>query len=613
MTRLFPSFLLALAAWSLSSSSFAQYPGWQQHADYAMTVVLDTTTHQYSGTMVVTYINKSPETLDKVFWHLFFNAFQPGSMMDVRSRTISDPDRRVGSRIAELPEDEWGWQRIEEVRVNGASVPFVEDGTVLEVALPKALRPGKSVTFSVTWTAQVPRQIRRSGWMNKEGVEYSMTQWFPKLCEFDHHGWHTNPYIGREFHGIWANFDVSLHLPEGYVVAATGVKQSAKPLNLPNGLAGTIHRYKASNVIDFAWAADPDFIEESVDVDGVTLRLVHQANPDIDSNWTALADYAARAMAFINEDIGPYMYPEYNVVQGGDGGMEYPMLTLITGERSLRSLVGVTIHEMAHSWFQAMVATNESLHEWMDEGFTSWAESRCMAELFADPMKPETNPHAWAYSGYINQHLSGNEEPLITHADHYKTNRAYGVAAYSKGEVLVEQLAAVVGAEVRDEAMRTYFKDWSFKHPGPHDFKRVVERASGLELDWYFQYMMHTTDAIDYAVESVVNDEGTVTVELSRRGDFPMPQDVQVTWEDGTITRVHIPLVMMRGHRALGEGEILGKDWPWVEPTYTLEVPSKGRLTAVTLDPAALQADIHRDNNTLTFDLERDQEARQSN
>ena len=613
MTRLLSSFLLGIAAWTASSTSIAQYPGWQQHADYAMTVVLDTSNHQYSGTMAVTYINKSPETLDKVFWHLFFNAFQPGSMMDVRSRTISDPDRRVGSRIAELPEDEWGWQRIEEVRVNGTSVPFVEDGTILEVALPKALRPGKSVTFNVTWTAQVPRQIRRSGWMNKEGVEYSMTQWFPKLCEFDHHGWHTNPYIGREFHGIWGNFDVSLHLPEGYGVAATGVKQSAKPLTLPNGLAGTVHRYKASNVIDFAWAADPDFIEESVDVDGATLRLVHQANPDIDSNWTALADYAARAMAFINDDIGPYMYPEYNVVQGGDGGMEYPMLTLITGERSLRSLVGVTVHEMAHSWFQAMVATNESLHEWMDEGFTSWAESRCMAKLFADPMKPESNPHSWAYAGYINQHLSGNEEPLITHADHYKTNRAYGVAAYSKGEVLVEQLGAVVGTEVRDEAMRTYFKDWSFKHPGPNDFKRVVERTSGLELDWYFQYMMHTTDAIDYAVESVINDEGTVSVELSRRGDFPMPQDVELTWEDGTTTRVHIPLVMMRGHRALDEGEILGKDWPWVEPTYILEVPSKGRLTSVTLDPAGLQADIHRDNNTLTFDLDRDQEARQSN
>jgi len=613
MTRLLSSFFVVLVGCSLAPNARAQYPGWQQHADYAMTIVLDTARHQYSGTMAVTYVNKSPETLDKVFWHLFFNAFQPGSMMDVRSRTISDPDRRVGSRIAELPEDEWGWQRIEEVRVNGTSVPFMEDGTVLEVVLPKTLRPGKSVTFNVTWTAQVPRQIRRSGWMNKEGVEYSMTQWFPKLCEFDHHGWHTNPYIGREFHGIWGNFDVSLHLPEGYGVAATGVKQSSKSLPMPDGQAGTVHRFKATNVIDFAWAADPDFIEESVEVDGVTLRLVHQANPDIDSNWTALADYAARAMAFINEDIGPYLYPEYNVVQGGDGGMEYPMLTLVTGERSLRSLVGVTVHEMAHSWFQAMVATNESLHEWMDEGFTSWAESRCMATLFADPMKPESNPHAWAYSGYINQHLSGNEEPLITHADHYKTNRAYGVAAYSKGEVLVEQLGAVVGTDVRDAAMRTYFKDWSFKHPGPHDFKRVVERASGLELDWYFQYMMHTTDAIDYAVESVVNDEGNVTVELARRGDFPMPQDLELTWEDGTHTRVHIPLVMMRGHRELTDGEILGKDWPWVEPAYTLEIPAKGRLAAVTLDPLGLQADIHRDNNTLTFDLTREQEARQPN
>ena len=606
-------FLLPLFVWGLTHgfTLSAQHPGWQQHVNYEMEIVLDTANHQYDGTMRVVYTNKSPETLDKVFWHLFFNAFQPESMMDVRSRTISDPDRRVGSRIVALPEDEWGWQDISAVKVNGKSVEFEEDGTIMAIVLPKPLRPGKSVTFDVTWRAQVPRQIRRSGWMNKEGVEYSMTQWFPKLCEFDHHGWHTNPYIGREFHGVWGNYDVSLHLPKGYVVGATGVRQSQKDSPLPNGTPGTIHRYKASNVIDFAWAADPDFIEETIEVDGVTLRLIHQANPDLDSNWTALGDYAAKAMAFINDDIGPYQYPEYTVIQGGDGGMEYPMITLITGERSLRSLVGVTVHEMAHSWFQGMVATNESLHEWMDEGFTSWAESRCMASLFADPMKPDDNPHGWAYTSSIKQHLSGNEEPLITHADHYKTNRAYGVAAYSKGEVLVEQLGAVLGSDVRDRGMRRYFKEWAFKHPGPHDFKRVMERESGLELDWYFQYMMHTTDAIDYAVESVVNAQGTVTVELSRRGNMPMPQDVTLTWEDGTTTSVHIPLVMMRGHRPLGEGEILGEDWPWVNPTYELNVPAHGRLTSVELDAQGLQADIHRENNVLEFDLTKDQEARQ--
>ena len=240
-------------------------------------------------------------------------------------------------------------------------------------------------------------------------------------------------------------------------------------------------------------------------------------------------------------------------------------------------------------------------------------ESRCMAQLFADPIKPDENPHKWAYASYINHHLSGNEEPLITHADHYKTNRAYGVAAYSKGEVFVEQLGAIVGKAKRDEAMRAYFAQWSFKHPGPNDFKRVFERTSGLELDWYFQYMMNTTDAIDYAVESVVNDNGLVTIELSRRGDMPMPQDLALTWEDGSTTRIHIPLVMMRGHRALEEDETLGEDWPWVDPNYTLDLPSQGRLLSVELDPEQLQADIDRDNNELTFNLKRKQEARQSN
>ena len=595
------------------TSALGQYPGWQQAVSYDMEVTLDTASHQYQGVAKVTYKNNSPETLDKVFWHLFFNAFQPGSMMDVRSRTIEDPDRRVGSRIVELPEEEWGWIHMERVKAFGQDADFEEDGTILVVELPKALRPGKSVIFELAWTAQVPRQIRRSGWMNKEGVEYSMTQWYPRLCEFDHHGWHSNPYIGREFHGIWGDFEVTLDVPAGYVVAATGVKTSEKTLEGPQGTPRTQSTFEADDVIDFAWAADPDFMTETVAVGDVDLNLVHQANPDIDSNWTALAGYAAKAMAFINEDIGPYAYPQYTVAQGGDGGMEYPMITLVTGERSLRSLVGVTVHEMAHSWFQAMVATNESLHEWMDEGFTSWAESRCMAHLFADPMNPSEDPHGWAYASYIRQHLSGNEEPLITHADHYKTNRAYGVGAYSKGEVLVEQLGAIVGPEVRDAAMRRYFKEWSFKHPGPHDFKRVVERESGLELDWYFQDMMHTTNAVDYQVSGVQVQNDSAVIQLARLGDMAMPQDLTLTWDDETTTSVHIPLVMMRGHRALRDGEVLGDDWPWVDPNYELTLPTAGkRLKSVELNASGLVADVHPENDEISFNLDLIQEAMQS-
>ena len=570
-----------------------------------MDIVLDVDLHQYDGTMTVTYFNESPDVINKMYWHLFFNAFQPESMMDARSRTISDPDRRVGSRIAELPEEEWGWINIKEVSMDGVQIDFQEDGTILEVLLPQGINPQDSATFMLRWTAQVPRQIRRSGWMNAEGVEFSMTQWFPKICEYDHHGWHSNPYIGREFHGVWGDFDVSILLPIDYHMAATGELVSETPVELSDGSAGMSHRYVASNVIDFAWAADPDFVEESVMVDDVAIHLVHQSNPEIDENWTRLSEFAAKAMAFINQDIGQYPYPSYSIVQGGDGGMEYPMLTLITGERTLKSLVGVAVHEMAHSWFQATVATNESLHEWMDEGFTSWAESRCMAELFVDPMKPEENPHQWAYSSYINHHLSGNEEPLSTHADHYKTNRAYGVAAYSKGEVLVEQLGAIVGPSVRDDAMRRYYAEWQFKHPGPTDFKRVVERESGIELDWYFQYMMNTTEAIDYAAESVQNNGDVVQIELSRRGGMPMPQDLELTWEDGTTTRAHIPLVMMRGHRLPLDNELILEDWPWVNPTYHVELPSKGMLLSVTLDPTNLQADVHRENNSLILEVDK--------
>ena len=176
--------------------ALAQYPGWQQAVDYTMDITVDAPVHQYAGSMDVTYTNNSPDALDRIPFHLFFNAFQPGSMMDVRSRNIADPDSRVGDRIAGLPEDEQGWIRVTQARVGKAAADFSASGTIGWLTLPKALAPGKKAKIHLEWDAQVPRQIRRSGWMNKQGVEFSMTQWYPKVCEYDHHGWHTNPYIG---------------------------------------------------------------------------------------------------------------------------------------------------------------------------------------------------------------------------------------------------------------------------------------------------------------------------------------------------------------------------------------------------------------------------------
>ena len=591
--------LLASCAFLAFDSVSAQYPGWQQAIDYTMDITLDTASHRYQGEMTAKLKNNSPDALDRAFFHLFFNAFQPESMMDVRSRTISDPDSRVGSRIVELPEEEWGWIQVESLLVNGKAVDFVHDGTILEVNLDAPIRAGKRATFEMTWSAQVPRQIRRSGWMNKEGIEYSMTQWYPKVCEYDHDGWHTEPYIGREYHGIWGDFDVTIHAPIGYTIGGTGILQQ----DIASARTTGDWNFVAENVIDFAWAADPDYLHSTERAGDVTLNFYHQANAEYDESWAALPEYAAKAMAFLSELIGPYPYPQYSVIQGGDGGMEYPMATLITGERSLRSLVGVTVHEMAHSWFQAVLATNESLYEFMDEGMTSYATSLCMRHLFAEAIT-SGYAHRSSYSSYINQALSGNEEPLITHADHYQTNRAYGVAAYSKGEVLLAQLAAIMGPEARDQGLRDYFAKWSFKHPGPLELKQCMEAASGLDLDWYFQYFINTTHTIDYAVQSVYESEDSATIELQRLGAMPMPQNIAVTFENGEVQRFHAPLVMMRGHKVLGENESLLPDWPWTNPTYSFTIPTTSRIVSVELDADRQTADVNRENNSVEFDAQ---------
>lgn len=590
--------LTSLIACATVSAS-AQYPGWQQSIDYTMDITLDTASHQYRGEMTAKLKNNSPDALDRAFFHLFFNAFQPESMMDVRSRTIADPDSRVGSRIVELPEEEWGWIRVESLLVNGQPVEFVHDGTILDVILNAPIRAGKRATFEMTWTAQVPRQIRRSGWMNKEGVEYSMTQWYPKVCEYDHDGWHTEPYIGREYHGIWGDYDVTIHAPKGYEVGGTGVLQQDLALARSSGN----WNFVADNVIDFAWAADPDYEHTSAAAGEVMLHFYHQASEDYDANWEALPAYAAKAMAFLNELVGPYPYPQYSIIQGGDGGMEYPMATLITGERSLRSLVGVTVHEMSHSWFQAVLATNESLYEFMDEGMTSYVTSLCMRHLFEEAMTSGV-PHRSSYSSYISQALSGNEEPLITHADHYQTNRAYGVAAYSKGEVLLAQLAAVIGSEARDKGLKDYFAKWAFKHPGPLELKQCMEFASGLDLDWYFQYFINTTHTIDYAINSIYEGAEQATIEMERLGTMPMPQNITVTFENGDIQKFHAPLVMMRGSKALDEDEILLEDWPWTSPTYSFTILTPSPIVSVELDADRQTADVNRGNNTAAFDTQ---------
>lgn len=590
----------------------AQNGRFQQAVQYKMDVQMDVQTNQYTGFQELKYTNNSPDTLNRVFYHLYYNAFQPGSMMDVRSRTISDPDRRVGDRILKLKPDEIGYIHAKSLKMNGKSVQFKEVETVLEVTLPEPILPNSTVTFEMEFEGQVPVQIRRAGRDNSEGVRYSMAQWYPKMANYDEQGWHANPYIGREFYGVWGDFDVKITIDKTYVLGGTGYLKNPNEIGHgyeepgdkvapPKGNTLTWH-FVAPKVHDFMWAADPKYKHDKVLMsNGITVHHFYIPGVKTTENWEKLKEYTPKAIEFLSKNFGQYPYKQFSVVQGGDGGMEYAMSTLITGERPLNSLVGVMVHELAHSWFHGVLATNEALYPWMDEGFTSYASSLAMASIF----QPNANPTRASYAGYYRLAKSGDEEPLSTHSDHYQLNSAYSSAAYSKGAVFLAQLGYVIGDEVRDRAMLRYFETWKFRHPNVNDLIRIMEKESGLELDWYKEYFVNTTKTINYGIKEVKPNGDNTEITLERIGLMPMPVDLVVTYKDGTSELIYLPLVMMRGEKAVEKGmpeRIHIEAWPWTNVTKTLVLTREfEKIKSVEIDPSKRMADLEQENNKVEF------------
>ena len=303
-------------------------------------------------------------------------------------------------------------------------------------------------------------------------------------------------------------------------------------------------------------------------------------------------------MDFFNKNIGPYPYDQYSVIQGGDGGMEYAMGTLITGGDRPGSVIGTMIHELAHSWFQHVLATNESKHEWMDEGFTSFISALCSNEIRGSK---KDNPFENSYKGYYRLVQSGKEQPQSTHADRYDLNFAYSIAAYSKGAIFLSQLGYVIGQDKLMETLRKYYTDFKFKHPVPNDIKRTAEKVSGMELDWYLTDWTQTTNTIDYGIKSVEADGNGTKITLERIGLMPMPQDILVVYNDDTRETFYAPLRMMRGEKDNPYQEIkrtVLPDWPWAFPTYefTIDKPVSS-IKAILIDPSQLMADVNGENN----------------
>jgi len=610
----------------------AQADRWQQHISYNIKAALDVSTNILKGSEEVVYDNNSTDTLRKVYFHLYWNAFQPNSSMDIRSRElgknmltnrrgeqVQDWDARVKDRIQKLSPSEIGYQKVSQILIGGKQQKLIEHETILEVQLTDPIAPKSSVKLNLNFEAQVPQQIRRSGRDNAEGVRYSMSQWYPKMVEYDYQGWNANQYIAREFYGVWGNYDVTLQVDPSYMVAATGVLQNP---NAPTNAQGLkIWNFKGNNIHDFVWAADNHYKHLSKQVrPGLTLHVYYkEKTASEDSAWANVLWAAEKMLPYMEKKFGAYPYPQYSFIQGGDGGMEYAMATLLKGPG-----LGTVFHEWMHSWYQHILGTNESLFPWMDEGFTSYAEAAVSNQYNQEfaALSPYTSEKEKAqilagnerakkqlplvqygnYMGYLALAKSGLEEPISTHSDHYNTNYAYSSAAYSKGGTFLGYLGYIVGEEKRDQILINYYNTWKFKHPNANDFIRVAEKTTGLQLEWLKEYWVNSTKTIDYGLNDIQAGNNTAIISIQRIGKMPAPLEVLVTYKDGTSELHYIPLDLMLGNKE-AEGSvnrIVHPECKWVQPTYTFETTKPiSALKSIEIDPSYRLPDVNRSNNKL--------------
>tara|TARA_B100001564_G_scaffold159322_1_gene133920 strand:+ start:153 stop:1973 length:1821 start_codon:yes stop_codon:yes gene_type:complete len=591
------------------SVSFSQNNYWQQEVDYEMVIDVNVQNHTYNGTQKLVFTNNSPEALDRVFYHLYFNAFKPGTDLEQNSRYSTDDSRIMSKNILILDESDWGDVQIKWMLQDGKPIEFKVEETILEVALDKPIKSGESTTLQMEFFVQTPAMIRRSGKNSEDNVAFSMSQWYPKLCQYDDEGWHANPYIGREFYGVWGRFDVTININKDYTVAGSGYLQN--PELIGHGYAalkeGVNHedkiswRFIAPNVHDFSWAADPLFSHEYIDIEGgPRVHFFYKNDSKYVNLWKEFQPNSVEFLKFFSKTIGKYPYDQYSIIMAGDGGMEYAMCTFIdgVGHPTLESLYSVTSHEIAHTWFQFLMATNESKHSWMDEGFTSYIDDVALNIVLE---QGKALPNAGAYKDYFKWVATGLEEPMTTHADRFKYNDGYGMSAYDKGSIFLSQLQYIVGKENFDNTLKRYFEDWSFKHPKPNDFIRSAENVSGLELDWYLLDWTQSTMTIDYSVNSIYGVDNKTRIVLKRIGQMGMPIDLKIELKSGETVDYNIPMTKMRGSKPMKSSTLL-KAWSWAKPYYEvwIDVDSKN-ISKIIIDPKNEMADVNRDNNCLVL------------
>ena len=605
--------LFILFSFIFSLSSAQQNAYYQQSAKYKMDIDVDAENFTYQGKQTLTYTNNSPDELKVVYFHLYWNAFKAGSMMDQRvGGQGKNGDSRLQkdgiSRLASIPKTEEGAQNIHWIKQNGKDLKFEIQETIMKVELATPIKPNSSTTFTMDWDAVIPMQIRRSGRNNREGIDMTVTQWYPKIAEYDYDGWATFDYVGREFHAPFSDFEVNIKIDKNYVIGAGGILEN--PLEVKGyDEKATIKtddknkatwKWSAKNMLDFAWAADKDYTVENFTVlDGPKVYYVYQKS-DKTKLWSDSKPYITQFFQLMNATFGRYTYPTYSFIQGGDGGMEYGMCTMILGEaNSLEGLLGLMVHEGGHSWNQQIMAYNESMRPWMDEGFTSYYENLVMHQILP-PKVATANPFVGTLNAYRNFVKRGIEEPAVWFGDHHDNGGAYSFASYVKGELFLVQLGYIMGEQNLSVTMKEFYNTWKLKHPTDRDLMHIAQKVSGMDLKWFQNYWINTTKTIDYGIKEVKYDANSTTVTLINNGTVPMPIDFSILTKDKKVINYQIPLNMTHVWKKkdiYGDFTTLNY-WPWTQKEYTFTIPyNKSQISTLGIDFSQRLADVNMADN----------------
>lgn len=570
-------------------------------------VHVDPRDHSYGGLVSLQCRNSTTDTLQILMFHAYFNAFQPGSLMAQRAKSTGND--ALYEAITSSAPNEIGKLEIQNVRVDGLPCSVRREGTVVTVMLSAPIQPGAVFAAEFSFAGQVPKIRRRGGRDNADGIDYSMAQWYPKLCHYDQHGWHANQYVGREFYGVYGSYDVFITLPSEYIVGCTGELQNPNvigrgydlaidttvftptPPKEHSGDSSATWHFAAKNVHDIAWVADRDYVHQISKIEHIRVHTLYQRKDA--PRWRRAAEFAKRSLHYFGKTFHPYMWPSLTVAQSGDGGMEYPMLVMIRGNGSLHSLARVIAHEVGHEWFYGMVGNNETKHAWMDEGFTSYLEDRAMAEEFSEILPdtknrltellvPERTIADELNYHYITLAALQRDEPLTTEHDRFTSVQSARLV-YDKGASFIRQLEYSFGKQAVQKALHNYISEWLFKHPYPADLERSFEKTLGYRLDDIFNTFIHETNRPQYSFEDVTesgNPGNYVTsVNLTKKGRAHVPLRIFYTLEDGSSEALFVPSDL-----PVGTDSNSTPIWHWSSDYYSTEIHTSQRIESIRLD-----------------------------